>query len=158
MESRWEPEALRRIVADSDSYAGVLRTLGLTVRAGNYQTLHRKLALYDIATEHFVGQSWVGKRSFVPKLIPLEDVLVESSTYSTNHLRRRLLSSGVMPHRCASCSLSEWKGEPIPLELDHINGVNNDHRIENLRMLCPNCHALTPTWRGRNKRARPAAQ
>lgn len=53
-------------------------------------------------------------------------------------------------HKCESCNLEEWLGNKIPLELDHINGVNNDNRIENLRILCPNCHALTPTYRGKN--------
>lgn len=154
MSSRWEPARLRLIVAESDSLAGVLRAVGLTVRAGNYQTLHKKLALYGIDTSHFGGQSWVGTRDFIPRLIPMEEILVEGSTYSTNRLRRRLLADGMMLHQCSSCSLSTWLGEPIPLELDHINGVNNDHRLENLRMLCPNCHALTPTWRGRNKKGR----
>ena len=69
----------------------------------------------------------------------------------THHLAKRLLSEGVKQHRCERCLLIEWQGVQIPLELDHIDGNNRNHTLTNLRFLCPNCHALTPTWRGRNK-------
>lgn len=73
------------------------------------------------------------------------------------HLKRRLLEEGVKTARCEGCGGDEWRGAPIPLELDHINGDRRDHRLENLRLLCPNCHAQTPTYRGRNIGRYPAA-
>jgi 5-methylcytosine-specific restriction endonuclease McrA len=82
--------------------------------------------------------------------IPLEKILVQNSTFQTNKLRLRLLNEGIKDHQCEECKREAWNGKPIPLELDHINGVCNDHRIENLRLLCPNCHAQTEHYRGRN--------
>lgn len=67
---------------------------------------------------------------------------------------QRLIEAGLMTRTCSCCRLSKWLGEQIPLELDHINGVHDDNRLGNLRLLCPNCHSLTPTYRGRNVRAR----
>jgi hypothetical protein len=83
---------------------------------------------------------------------PLDDVLVAHSSYTNlGSLKRRLLAEGILEYRCAECGLSEWRGEKLPLDLDHVNGVSDDNRQENIRLLCPNCHALTPTYRGRNK-------
>lgn len=83
----------------------------------------------------------------------LDEILVKDSNYSTYWLSQRLRSESILPAECSRCGLSEWQGEPITLELDHVNGVRDDHRLSNLRFLCPNCHALTPTWRGRNVRS-----
>jgi Zn finger protein HypA/HybF involved in hydrogenase expression len=85
-----------------------------------------------------------------PRKFGLEQILVENSTFQTNKLRKRLLETGLKEHKCENCNNTEWMGKPIPLELSHKNGVNNDHRLENLELLCPNCHAQTPTYRGKN--------
>ena len=82
---------------------------------------------------------------------PLHLILVEHSNYQSNKLRKRLLNEGYKEPICESCFNEYWLGNPIPLELDHINGDNSDNRLENLALLCPNCHALTPTYRGKNK-------
>lgn len=84
------------------------------------------------------------------KKIPIEEILVENSTYQTNKLRKRLLKEGFKEHRCEVCLLTEWQGKEIPLELDHLNGCNNDHRLFNLRLICPNCHAQSENYRGKN--------
>tara|TARA_R110002124_G_C8757563_1_gene498827 strand:+ start:107 stop:703 length:597 start_codon:yes stop_codon:yes gene_type:complete len=75
--------------------------------------------------------------------------LVDSSSLSNGAIKRHLYSLGVL-QCCSECKLDTWNKKPLPLELDHINGKNTDNRIENLRLLCPNCHSLTDTWRGRN--------
>lgn len=78
----------------------------------------------------------------------MDDILVKDSTYTSTHmLRKRLIAEGYFEPRCSSCNLTEWLQQPIPLEVDHINGDRHD----NLRLLCANCHALTATYRGRNK-------
>lgn len=150
----WDVEDLKRIVPESSSYAEVLKKLGLTTRAGNYGTIKKYIALHSLDTSHFTGQAWVGTRDYQPtERQPIEEILVENSTYGTHNLRIRLLKEGIFLPICSSCTSEEWMGVPIPLELDHINGVRTDHRIHNLRLLCPNCHALTPTWRGRNRKS-----
>lgn len=84
--------------------------------------------------------------------ISLSEILEgKHPSFQTNKLRLRLLKEGVMKYICSSCGLSEWMNKPIPLQLDHINGVSTDHRLVNLRLLCPNCHAQTDTWCGKNK-------
>jgi len=84
--------------------------------------------------------------------IPLEDILEgKHPQYQSNKLRKRLLDEGYFEYKCYSCNLTEWLGNPIPLELEHIDGNSSNNKIDNLTLLCPNCHSLTPTFRGRNK-------
>lgn len=84
---------------------------------------------------------------------PLWDILEGNHpSFQTNKLRKRLIREEVFEHKCNKCGLTKWNNKPIPLELEHINGINNDHRIENLELLCPNCHAQTSTYRGKNKK------
>jgi len=83
----------------------------------------------------------------------LEDILIEGSTYSTEKLKTRLLKAGIFKEICNICGVNSiWQGRRLVLQLDHINGVPNDHRIDNLRTLCPNCHSQTSTYCGRNKK------
>jgi HNH endonuclease len=84
-----------------------------------------------------------------PRQRPLELILKKSRSRCT--IKRRLLMAGKLVNRCDFCGLSEWRGQPLSIQIDHINGVRDDHRIENLRMLCPNCHSQTGTYAGRNK-------
>lgn len=143
---KWTDAQLVQAVAQADSIAEVLRSLGLTARPGNYTTMHKYIALLKLDTSHFNGQSWVGKRQHHPVKIDIKDILVENSTYQTSHLKQRLIAEGLKSHICEICNRTEWMGQPIPLQTDHINGNNRDHRLENLRLLCPNCHAQTPTY------------
>jgi AraC-like DNA-binding protein len=86
-----------------------------------------------------------------PTAIPLEDVLVEKSTYSRGTLKRRLITEEILKNECIECGQGpEWNDKPLTLVIDHINGVNNDNRLQNLRILCPNCHTQTATFAGRN--------
>jgi hypothetical protein len=87
-----------------------------------------------------------------PAWIPLEELLVAGSRRNRDHVKRRLFDAGVRTRRCESCGLREWKGLPIPFALHHANGDRNDNRLENLQILCANCHSQTDTWAGRNKR------
>lgn len=85
---------------------------------------------------------------------PFDVVFVQNSDYTNNriNLKKWLLEDGVLDNKCALCGLGpEWNGAPLVLQLDHINGVSNDHRVENLRILCPNCHTQTDTYAGKRR-------
>lgn len=84
----------------------------------------------------------------------MKTILVKNSTYTNRTaLKKRLVDEKILPYRCAICgNEGEWNSYPLVLQLDHINGINNDNRIENLRFLCPNCHSQTTTFSGRNRR------
>lgn len=107
---------------------------------------------WDIDCSHFTGQGHLKGKSCTWTLkIPLNKILINGSTYSSNSLRLRLLKENIFPRKCNGCQGIKWQGQDIPLELEHKNGDHFDNRIENLELLCPNCHALTPTYRGRNR-------
>jgi hypothetical protein len=82
--------------------------------------------------------------------VSLETMLTEKSTAQRKTLKSRLITAGLLKNECYKCGISEWLGKPLSLDLDHINGINDDNRLENLRILCPNCHSQTETYRGRN--------
>ena len=146
----WDIEKLPEVVANSTCWVDVIRAYGLNDKsAGNWKTFQSYANRLGIDTSHFVGKR--SGRAVSPNKRSLDEILVADSDYRGCHLRGRLIQSGLKPDRCESCHLGEWMGQKIALELDHINGNNRDNRIENLRILCPNCHAMTDTWRGRNK-------
>ena len=80
-----------------------------------------------------------------------EDVFVENSSYARHHIKRRVIEKSLIKYACSECNLEgNWNNKPLSLQLDHINGVNNDHRISNLRFLCPNCHTQQDTYAAKN--------
>jgi hypothetical protein len=121
-----------------------------------HRYIRAKIGELGLDTNHFTGQSWSKGRSFPqgPRMRPLEEILVRGSTYRTSALRLRLIAAGLKDSRCEICGVVEWRGNALSLALDHINGDPTDNRLENLRILCPNCHSQTHTWCGRNARAR----
>ena len=94
------------------------------------------------------------KKRYNGKLFLTEDILKGlHPSYGTSKVKNRLIKEGIMKCECVWCGIMDtWNGKPIVLHLDHINGVNNDHRLENLRLLCPNCHSQTDTYAGKGKR------
>lgn len=145
----WTRQEFERAVANETSIAGVLRELGLTPAGGNYTTVNHFVDEYDLDTSHWKGQGWSAGRKFQPKR-QLSEYLVKGRRCQYNRLRKRLVSEGVKERRCEWCGLDTWNDKPIPLELDHIDGDRYNNLLENLRILCPNCHAQTDTYRGKN--------
>lgn len=142
-------EALKDAVAKSWTYSDVCRNVGVKPAGANFATLRSRIERLALSTEHFTHEHWRrAKRQTVKR--PLEQLLQAGLAVQSTGLRKRLLAEGVKGHHCEACGLTEWRGVPIPLELDHINGLSDDNRLENLRLLCPNCHAQTDTYRGRN--------
>lgn len=138
-------------VKNNYSVASCLVCLNLSPTGANYRGFYKFQRENNIDISHFTGQAHLrGKSHNYNKIIPLSEILVKDYDYSSNKLRKRLISEGLKEHKCECCGLTEWLGEPIPLELDHIDGDHYNNLIENLKILCPNCHAKTPTYRGRN--------
>lgn len=154
--SRFTDEQLITAVAKSSSIAQVLRSLNCRAAGGNYLTIKSHIERLGLNTDHFTGQGYLkGKTHNWSSSIPLTEIMVAGSSYTSTHsLKRRLLKANIFEHKCYRCDNKEWQGHPIPLELEHINGDRRDNRKQNLTLLCPNCHALTDTYRGKNIKLR----
>lgn len=150
--SQYTEAEARRAVAASLSYAETLRTLHLCGTGSNWRTLRIWIERWGIATDHFDPRA-AQRRGFQQQARPLAEILIEGSTYSRNHLKTRLYREGLKVPRCEICGQSElWNGRQMALILDHINGVRDDHRLDNLRIVCPNCAATFDTHCGRKNR------
>jgi hypothetical protein len=153
MAKRRTKEDFETAVRQSISIASMCRYLGLKPCGGNYRIMHNAIDKFSLDTSHFTGKGWNTGLKFKPyEEKTLKDILTEDSSYQSFKLKRRLIKEGVKDHVCECCGLDEWRNNPIPLELHHINGNNRDNRLENLVLLCPNCHALTDSYRGKNKK------
>lgn len=153
---KWTAEQLRSAAKGSYSIRQVIKTLGLIPAGGNYIQVQNYLKLLKIDTGHFKGKAWnKGLRGLGKPRSKLEDILNLESAYQSYKLKKRLFAAGLKKPECEICGWAEKANDGrIPLELDHINGIRNDNRLSNLRILCPNCHSLQPTHRAKNKKKR----
>lgn len=148
-------EELQDIVNKSSSYKDVLNFLGLKHHGGNGYTLKKRLQedSIDITELQNRRKSNTKNRLFTATKanIPLDELLVEKSKVTRYHIKSRLISEGILNNKCYNCGMDPfWDNKPLVLVLDHINGINDDYRKENLRLLCPNCNNQTDTFAGRN--------
>jgi DNA-binding CsgD family transcriptional regulator len=172
--------AVEGLLADGHSRAEIARRLGISKPTVSYHARRlgepvddRAARRYDWAAVqryydeghsvadcveafHFSRQTWsaaVARGAIVPRpqALPLEELCVDGTPRARENLKRRLLASGVKDRQCEQCGLRHWQGLPAPLALHHINGDRHDNRLENLALLCANCHAQTDNFAGRNR-------
>ncbi|MEK7611882.1 MAG: HNH endonuclease [Patescibacteria group bacterium] len=150
----WTAIQLKNAVKSSKSFRQILVKLNLRDAGGNYAQIKRYIKEYNLNISHFTGKAWnKGLRGIGKPIIPLEKILVKNSLFQSFKLKKRLFSVKLKPEYCEQCNWAEKTQDGyLPLELDHINGDRTDNRLENLRVLCPNCHSLTPRHRGRGGR------
>ena len=145
---------IREIILISKSLTEVLIKMGLKPAGGNYSVISKYIKKYNIDISHFETikerNDRIGFRTLQKKL---SDVLTENSYFSRSQLCKRLISEKLLEYKCQKCNNNgEWMDKKITLQLDHINGINNDNRLENLQFLCPNCHSQTNTYAGKNNK------
>ena len=151
----WTDDQLIQAVKEVKSYRAVLLRIGLIPAGGNYAQVTARVKDLELSVKHFTGKGWNQGWKFDPRVKPqaLEEILVKGSRRQSFSLKKRLFAAGLKKPECELCGWCQISLDGrVPVELDHINGDHSDNRIENLRVLCPNCHSLQPTHRGKNKK------
>jgi len=143
-------EVLSSICKESYSYRQCLKKMNVVPAGGNYASLKKHIRLYDIDISHFTLQGWNKGKKFGPKR-PIEDYLSNKYSILSYKLKARLLEEEFFDHKCYKCLNEFWLENLIPLELHHIDGNHDNNNLSNLTLLCPNCHALTDNYRGKNR-------
>lgn len=147
---------LEELCKDSYSYAEVLRKAGRKQGGGTQATLRKKIEEFGINISHFTGQRWQDSPNQIDNYenrekYSLEEVFIKNSPVTQKVLRGYVERHNLIPYKCQNCGCDgHWQNGIIALEIDHIDGDNTNNEISNLRYLCPNCHALTDTYRGKN--------
>lgn len=146
-------DQIREICQTAQSMAAA--AAALNIHFNTFKVRAKKLGVYKISENPQGKGTKKPKRYDGVNSIALEDILAgKHPQYQTNHLRKRLVESGIKLEKCEVCGILEWNGACLSFELDHIDGNRTNHRLENLRIICPNCHSQTHTYRGRNKNGR----
>jgi hypothetical protein len=151
MKHRYSEEQLREAISQSFSIRQALQILGMAAKGGNYRVIHKAVVRYNIDTSHFTGRAHNKGKKLGSKR-KIADYLNNQIPINSFRLKNRLLSENLLQPICSRCENTTWLDAPIPLELDHIDGDSQNNHATNLRLLCPNCHALTATYRGKNKK------
>ena len=153
---QYTKEWLQELCQDSYSYAEVLRKAGRKQGGGTQATLRKKIEEFGIDISHFTGQRWQDSPNQIDnhenrEKYSLEEIFIKNSPVTQKVLRGYVERHNLIPYKCQNCGCDgHWQNGIIALEIDHIDGDNTNNEISNLRYLCPNCHALTDTYRGRN--------
>lgn len=151
---KYTVEDLKVAVSSSFSIRECLIKLNVAPYGGNYETFKKAVKFYNIDTGHFLGKGANSGNRYRGGGIsrPLEDYLSNKVPIQSYKLKNKLINAKLLPYKCNICQLSEWLDLPITLELDHIDGDNNNNNLDNLRLLCPNCHSQTETFRSKKRK------
>jgi 5-methylcytosine-specific restriction endonuclease McrA len=151
-------DEFQELLNTSNSFVDILIKVGLDPYNGNHKTLNHRIKEegFDISIleqNRKKNQERHMKSLLERRTYTLEDVLIENSGFSRKNLKNKILEHNLLPYECCICkNKGEWLGKYLSLHLDHINGINNDNRLENLRFLCPNCHSQTDTYCGKHRK------
>ena len=140
-------DELQNLIDNSDSFVRAFMKVHSTkiFSSGAYLTFKNRLKELNVNCDKIINDKKKFNNSNIA--VPLSEVLIEDSTYSTGHLKRRLINNGILKNECSKCKIKPiWNGEPLTLHLDHIDGIRKNATIRNLRLLCPNCHSQTSTY------------
>lgn len=141
----YTPHNIVEIVNDSTSYSEVLSKLDIPRRGGNIETIKKALDKANIDYSHFTGRA----KKYNLRHKHISEYLTPNSKIESYKLKIRLFNEGIKQNKCDKCGITEWQGEHIDIQLHHIDGVNTNNVLENLQMLCPNCHAITDNHKGK---------
>lgn len=153
-EAKWKGftrDEIEQIVKESYSYASLARNLGYCDDSGSsVMTMKTMIKEFDLDVSHFTGQGWLAGKTYTSgQYMPFAEY-VRSDHVINSKLSKKLLREGLKEHQCECCKNTTWNGVLIPLEVHHIDGDNSNNELDNLQLLCPNCHALTDNYCGRN--------
>jgi len=154
---KYTKEKLELIVAESRAISEVLRKLGLKQSGGNHTHISKKIKVYELNTSHFLGQHWnrgkkthntYSKEEFIKNVLALD-----GPGWISHTIKLKLFEFGLKEKKCENCSQGEiWNKMELKFHLEHKNGNHNDNRLENLKILCPNCHSQTPTYAAKKRK------
>lgn len=151
-------ELLTKVVAESTTIAETLTKMGYSASYHKQTRIafKRRIKMFGISTDHFLKKEESRVRTTIRNTIPVEEILAgKHPQYSTDLLKKKLYKANILHKKCVECGQGPtWRGKPLTLHLDHINGNPQDHRLENLRILCPMCHSQTSTYSGKNKKTK----
>lgn len=147
-------ETIAGVISKSNSFRETLTNLGISIKGSNNATLKKWIKLHELDISHFADARLAAiKHLHKVNTIPVSEIIDgKHPQYPTYHLKQRLLKEGILENVCGECGqVGTWNNKPLNMQLDHINGISNDHNISNIRMLCPNCHTQTETFAGKNR-------
>jgi Zn finger protein HypA/HybF involved in hydrogenase expression len=148
----WTNEDFINAVKSSKKFIEVAQKLGLTNLGSNYKTIKKYIEELKLDTSHFLTREEILKSARKNIRILNDSEMFNINSISRKHIKNTIISKNLIEYKCQICNISTWMNQKLSLHLDHINGVNNDNRLENLRFLCPNCHSLTETYCAKNKK------
>lgn len=149
---KYTKEQLIEAVKTSISYREVLIKLNVACFGGNYIVLKKAINKFNLDISHFLGRAANRCKTFAPKR-DVQDYLTNKKSIQSYKLKNRLIKDKILPYQCNCCKNTEWLNKPIALELHHKDGDNANNQLENLELLCPNCHAFTDNYRSKNSKA-----
>lgn len=158
MRTKYTKELLEPLVNESTHMSDLLRKLGLTTSGGNFNTIKDRLNMFNIDTGHFKRQTSSNKGKHISIISHtresfIKKYLIDKHPIASTKLKKFLIKFKLLSEECSECGLlPEWNGKKLVLQLDHIDGNRNNNYLDNLRILCPNCHTQTETFSGRNSR------